>query len=117
LPVKVFIERFEDGLFFKAEGVWVSEKEAAKDFVTCTPAIDCCMKHGIRHVRLLLTFGDPKYDLRMESFRVETRELVKQNRELRAQMNALLQQVDVTQAEMKERKKQMPFKRARESRR
>jgi hypothetical protein len=109
--VKVFIQRAEDGLFLKAEGVWVSEKEAAKDFRNCTAAIDHCVEHQITEVRLLLTFGDSKYDLPMEIFRAQTRALVKTNRELRARKDALLQQMDVRQAEMKERKKQIPFKR------
>jgi hypothetical protein len=109
--VKVFIQKSEDGLFLKADGVWVSEKEAAKDFVNCTPAIDYCVEHKIKDVRLLLSFGDNQYDLPMEIFRAETRTLVKTNRELRARKEALLRQIDVRQAKAKERKKVIPFNR------
>jgi len=66
--MKVFIEKSEDGLFLKTDFVWVSLKEEAKAFSNCTPAINYCVEHGIRNVKLRLSFGDARYDLPVEIF-------------------------------------------------
>jgi hypothetical protein len=65
--VKVFIQRSRDGLFLRADDVWSAAKEEALDFKNCTPAIDFCVEHGLRNVRLWLSFDDPKYDFPMEA--------------------------------------------------
>ena len=75
--MKVFIEKSEDGLFLKTDFVWVSLKEEAKAFSNCTPAIDYCVEHGIKDVRLRLSFGESRYDLPVEIFRARTKSLIK----------------------------------------
>jgi hypothetical protein len=112
--MKVLVQRAADKLFLKAEGVWVSFKEEAMNFANCTPAIDFCIERGLKGVRLWLTFDDPKYDFPMEVFRVETPSLVKYNKDLREKGRRLLAELDAEQAEIKERKKQFPFKRKEE---
>lgn len=69
--MRVFIQRCQDGLFWKADGVWTDLKEDAKDFGNCNPAIDLCVEHGLRHVGLWVSFDDPKYDFPVEIFRGE----------------------------------------------
>jgi hypothetical protein len=73
--MKVFIEKSEDGLFLKTDFVWVSLKEEAKAFANCTPAINYCVEHGIRNVKLRLSFGDSRYDLPVEIFRGKAKRL------------------------------------------
>jgi len=110
--LKVFIQTSTDGLFLKGEGVWAALKEEALDFKNCTPAIDFCVKHSLRNVRLWLSFDDPKYDFPMEIFRAETAILMRRNEALREKGRALQAQVDQIGAEVKERKKQLPFRKA-----
>ena len=110
-PVKVLIQRVADSRFLKAEQVWVDSKQDAMVFESSTPAIDFCIDHKITDVRLWVDFGDPKYDFAIEIFRAETRALLKENRQLREKSQQLLSQIDTAQAEAKERKKQIPFKR------
>jgi hypothetical protein len=110
--MKVLIQRIVDELFLKTESVWVSMKDEARDFGNCTPAVDFCVEHELKDVRLCLSFGDAQYDLFLNVFRADTKALVRADRDLRAaRKDALPQPVDVRQAEMKERKKQIPFKR------
>lgn len=90
----MFIQRSTDGLFLKAPGAWLATKEDAKDFGNCTPAINYCVEHGLKDVRLWLSFGDSKYDFPIEVFRAETRMLAKYDEELREKGRALLAQMD-----------------------
>ena len=106
--VKVFVQRATDGLFLAACDQWVKEKEKARDFSNCTPAINHCVEHGLKEVRLWLSFDDSRYDFPMEVFRAETRVLVDRNHELRENGRALLSQMDQIGAEVKERKK-LPY--------
>jgi hypothetical protein len=109
--LKVFIQRSSDGLFLKGLNAWVGLKEEARDFMNSTPAIDFCIEHELREVRLHLSFDDPQYDFKMDVFRTETRMLTKLNRELRQQQRELLAKTDGVQAQTKGRKKQIPFPR------
>ena len=108
--MKVFVQRSTDRLFLKADGQWAAPKEEARDFNNCTPAIDYCVEHGLKNVRLWLSFDDPKYDFPMEVFRAETKMLVKQTKELRQKGRALLAAMDQERAKAKERKKLFPFR-------
>jgi hypothetical protein len=107
--LKVFVQRSKDRLFLKAEGVWTALKEEARNFVSCTCAINYCVEQKLTEVRLWLSFDDAKYDFPMEVFRAETRMLVQFNRELRVRRQAMLAVLDQEQAQTKERKKQFRF--------
>ena len=107
--MKVFIQRSADGLFLNADGQWAAPTEEARDFNNCTPAIDFCLEHGLKSVRLWVSFDDPKYDFPMEVFRAETKMLVRASKELRERGRALLAALDQEQAKAKERKKLFAF--------
>ena len=106
--LRVFVQRSKDRLFLKAAGVWTALKEEAKDFGSCTSAINYCVEQKLTDVRLWLSFDDAKYDFPMEVFRAETRMLVQFRRELREKRNALLAALAHDLAQTRARKRQLP---------
>ena len=79
--MRVFIQRCADGFFWKADGVWTALKEDATDFRNCNPAIDFTVEHGLRDVRLWVSFDDPKYDFPVEGYSGARRIIVRQKRD------------------------------------
>ena len=110
--LRVFVQRSTDRLFLKAAGVWTALKEEAKNFGSCTDAINYCVEQKLTEVRLWLSFDDANYDFPMEVFRAETRMLVQFNREQRARRTAILAALDQEHATTKERKKEFQFPRS-----
>ena len=104
--MKVFIQRSRDGLFLKTQAVWVSSKAEARPFANCTPAIDFCVEHDMKDVRLCLSFGDPRYDLFLEIFRGESRTLPQFSRRKR---ESVLRRMDSARLQSKSLKKELPL--------
>ena len=93
--MRVFIQRSRDGLFLKAENVWVDSKQEALAFSESTLAIYYCVERQLRDVRILLSFPDPQYDLALEVFRKEKQTFVPFNAELRRKRRASMADLDV----------------------
>jgi hypothetical protein len=120
--MQVFIQQLASGLFLDAKARWVKSAEEAQAFEDSTAAINCSVERGIRDVRLVLRFGDPRYDVLLHPFgrdgkqpteaelHGQRRELMGEHHELMEQGRALLADLDRIRAEGKERRKAYPFK-------
>jgi hypothetical protein len=121
--VKVFIQQLFSGLYWKTGTGWVRGQEEAEAFDSSNKAIILCIQREMRDVRIVLGFGDPKYDAVLHPFGLRgnqptSGELVDQSREtqakaksLRERAKALLAGAHQSIAALKERKKKIPFKR------
>jgi hypothetical protein len=123
--VKIVVQRVATGLFLKRHPVWVRFKEDAKVFDDVAAAIKHCLSIGIRDVRLLKfsdtwkskgylePFNARGLDLSSSAMVAELRVSIDRNRALREKQLELKVQLDCVAAELKEQKKQLPFKRKR----
>jgi hypothetical protein len=125
--MKILVQQVATGLFLKRYPVWVRFKEEAKVFGDVAAAIKQCLSLGIRDVRLgkftdtwklegyLQPFGATGLDLSNEKIVAELRKSIEENRALREKQRELKMKLDHITAELKEWKKQRPFKRKRVS--
>jgi hypothetical protein len=121
--LKVFIQQLFSGLYWKTGSGWVRRQEEAEVFDSSNKAIILCIQREMRDVRIVLNFGDPKYDAVLHPFGLRgnqptSGELVDRSREtkerartLRERAKALLAGAQQSIAVMKEIKKRTPFKR------
>jgi hypothetical protein len=122
--VKVLVRQISTGLYWRTGRGWVQAEEA-EIFVDSASAVVFCVGQGIRDVHVILSFDDPRFDVVMRPFgekghALTARELVDESqaltdkaKETSAKTKALLAGAHETLAELKERKKQRPFKRKR----
>ncbi len=60
---RIIIEQVESGLFYKEPDQWVETRQEATDFETSAKAREFCTEHHLQRIRLLMDFGDPRYDV------------------------------------------------------
>ena len=66
--MKVYIQHTVSGLYLKELGEWVKDEQHARCFSSSLPAIDFCLENKVFEALILLTFGDPKYDIQLRPF-------------------------------------------------
>jgi hypothetical protein len=122
--MKIFVQQISTGLFLKAAKDWVEPLSEARIFGTSISAVAYCVGHLsslARDIRLMARSENPESDLYFYPFgrdpvreleRENLRKQLAENRELRERSRVLLKAIDAVAAETKDRKKQVPFKRA-----
>ena len=122
--MKVLVRQISTELYWNSKTRWVQEQEA-EAFADSGQAILFCVQRDMRDVHVVLRFGDPGMDVVLHPFgeggqEPTSQELVQQSQNLKAKRKtiadgtrALLATVLQAIAQVKERKKQIPFERKR----
>ena len=63
--VRTVIQDRESNLYFKMPGEWTAEIGEATDFKQMLVALDSAQQTGRQTLDILMTFGEPKYDVRI----------------------------------------------------
>jgi len=63
--MRALIRHLKSGLFYEEDGRWTARREKACDFVTTFQALTFAGDNLLRGVEVVLTLGEPKYDLRL----------------------------------------------------
>ncbi len=61
--MRVLLQQTASGLWWAGPGVWVPEKKSARAFGGTVEAMDFCQAQGLRHVQIVLSFPDPRWDI------------------------------------------------------
>lgn len=116
------VQQLGSRLFLRSDCAWVKLAEGPLVFPDPVSAITFCIRHGLRDVRLVANSQQNGKEIYVYPFgrdpavlleRKRLRRFVAESRRLKRQQGILMAQLDLLQAEAKERKKQFPFKRRR----
>ncbi len=122
LPVKILVRQISTGLYWNTEKGW-GQSRKADVFQDAGAALRYCIHKGMRDVHLVLRFDDPRHDmvrwpfgekgneLTSQELVGQTRALTKKSKELSGHAKVLVAGVEQTVAQLKEHRKQGPFKR------
>ena len=121
--MRALIQQIHSGLYWKTGIGWVKDRQEAEGFATSNAAILFCVATEMRDTRIVLNFDDPKLDIFLHPFgergyEPTTQELIGQSLARKQKSNSLTKNVKAalagilqTIAAMKERRKQLKFKR------
>ena len=63
--MKVLLRNRDTGLFLKGKILWTYHADEARDFLSCPNAVEHTRGMGLTNAELILTFGDPRLDIRI----------------------------------------------------
>jgi hypothetical protein len=117
--MNVVVQHIESRLYLARDGSWVKLDARPATFGNVVEAISACIHQGIRLVRLVGNAGssDEKYlypfggDPAIKAERKKLRKSLAESRRLKQQRRNIVARLDMIEAEAKERRKQVPFKR------
>ena len=118
--MNIVVQHLESKLYLTRDGDWVRANAEPAAFLNAVQAISFCIQQGIRSVRLVTNAGSSESeryfypfgaDPAIKAARKQLRRSLAEHRRLARQKRMLLARLDALQAEAKERKKQIPFKR------
>jgi hypothetical protein len=118
--MNVVVQHLESGLYLAPKANWVKLEAQPLVFGNPVEAITYCIQRSLRSVRLVNNAGVPEEekfvypfgeDPTVKAERKRLRRLVAQSRRLKQDKRMLQARVDMMEAEAKERRKQIPFKR------
>ena len=67
--MKVLVQDISSKLYLgRTDDVWVAGESEARDFSSSIHAIDFCMEHRIFGVEIILSFTDPRFNIRLDAF-------------------------------------------------
>jgi hypothetical protein len=83
--LRALIQQIPSGLYWKTGTGWVKDRDQAEGFGSADAAIFFCLGTEIRDTRIVLAFGDPKFDVLLHPFgegghQFTSRELIDQSR-------------------------------------
>jgi len=117
--MNVLVQNLDSRLYLAPKGGWVKLDQRPLVFANAVEAISFCIQRSFRMIRLvnnagshgetyLYPFGD---DPLVKAERKKLRKLLAESRRLKQQKRVLMARMDMLQAEAKERRKGVPFKR------
>ena len=117
--MNVLVQNLDSRLYLAPKGGWVKLGQRPLVFANAVEAISFCIQRSFRMIRLvnnagshgetyLYPFGD---DPLVKAERKKLRKLLAESRRLKQQKRVLMARMDMLQAEAKERRKGVPFKR------
>ena len=65
MAMKVLIKNRDTGLFLKGETLWTNKPVEARDFRSCPYAMEDVHRMGLTNAELVLSFGDPVFDIKI----------------------------------------------------
>ena len=65
MAMKVLVKNRDTGLFLKGETLWTNKAGEARDFGSCSDAINGVHNTGLVNAELVLTFGEPSLDIKI----------------------------------------------------
>ena len=63
--MKVLLRNQDTGLFLKGKTLWTYQAAEARDVVSCLNAMEHTRGMGLANTELILSFGDPRLDIRI----------------------------------------------------
>jgi hypothetical protein len=63
--MKVLVQNGDTGLFLKADKLWTNEPVEARDFGSCTKAIDALLGMHLTNAAIFLSFDDAYLDMKL----------------------------------------------------
>ncbi|HKQ38478.1 MAG TPA: hypothetical protein VJ063_10405 [Verrucomicrobiae bacterium] len=116
----IVIQHTENKLYLGHDAAWLKSHARAATFTDAVKAIEFCIQHHLRRVRLVWNSGshEEKFvypfggDPVVKAEQKKIRRLVAESRRLKHQRLVILQHIDSLTAEAKERRKQRPFKKS-----
>jgi hypothetical protein len=63
MAMKVLLKNRDTGLFLKGETLWTSQPGEARDFRSCSDALNGAYNTGLTNPEIVLSFGDPSLDI------------------------------------------------------
>ena len=117
--MNVLVQNLDSRLYLASKGGWVQLDQRPLVFANAVEAISFCIQRSFRMIRLvnnagshgetyLYPFGD---DPLVKAERKKLRKLLAESRRLKQQKRVLMARMDMLQAEAKERRRGVPFKR------
>jgi len=117
--MNVLVQNLDSRLYLASKGGWVKLDQRPLVFANAVEAISFCIQRSFRMIRLvnnagshgetyLYPFGD---DPLAKAERKNLRKFLAESRRLKQQKRVLMARMDMLQAEAKERRKGVPFKR------
>jgi hypothetical protein len=61
--MKVLLKNRDTGLFLKGETLWTDQSDEARDFGSCSDALNGVYNTRLTNADIILTFGDPSLDI------------------------------------------------------
>jgi len=69
LSMKVLVQDVSRKLYLGREkDLWVKAENEARDFSSSINAIDFCIQNRISGVEIVLSFADPRFNIRLDAF-------------------------------------------------
>jgi hypothetical protein len=65
MRMRVLVQNGDTGLFLKSDKLWTSQAVEARDFGSSVNAIQQALDMQLHHPAIILSFGDPKLDLKI----------------------------------------------------
>jgi hypothetical protein len=118
--MNVVIQHTETKLYLTQDGSWVKLDAKPVEFANAVEAISFCIQRGLRSIRLVNNPGSADLERYLYPFgadpaikaeRKKLRKSLTESRRLKQQRRTLMAHLDMIEAEAKERRKQVPFKR------
>lgn len=103
-------------MFLSQTREWVAEQGRARAFKNTLEAIRYCVEQQIRDVRIVMSYGDPRFDLHFYPFKAretmeETANLRERSEELKVIQSDLVDQVKIALADIAAQGATLPLKR------
>jgi len=63
--MKILLQHTGSGLFYKSLGIWVTDENDARVFISALDAIEFCQQQALTSVEIVLRSDQPQNDIRV----------------------------------------------------